>query len=286
MSDAHQPQTEHSAEYKKEQIQQAAKMLSNCRRLLVLTGAGLSADAGVPTFRGAGGLWNEYKAEDLASLEGFAANPDLVWDWYRERRMAVAEAKPHAGQRSLALLQQHFSGGQVLMVTTNEDDLLERVGVTDVVHMHGSLFATKCADLCGWDVTDSLDNAWSMVACPKCGARTRPGSVWYGEKLPEEPLQRIAQFEADGCLLIGSSLLVQPMAQMPGEISLHGHPVVEINTEETPFSQFAMESLRGTAKDILPSLVDLLTSHIVRAQIKRAQSDSSQTKIPRTEQGG
>jgi NAD-dependent deacetylase len=278
MSDAH-----HDV---KEQIAQAAKMLSTCQRLLVLTGAGLSADAGVPTFRGAGGLWNEYKAEDLASLAGFELQPDMVWDWYRERRMAIAEATPHAGQRSLALLQQHFSGGQVLMVTTNEDDLLERVGVTDVVHVHGSLYATKCVALCGWSVTDSVDNAWSMVACPKCGARTRPGSVWYGEKLPAEPLQQIAQFEADGCLLIGSSLLVQPVSQMPAEIALHGHPVVEINTEETPFSQFAMESLRGTAKDILPVLVDLLTSRIVRAQNKRAKSDSSHSNISRAEPHG
>jgi NAD-dependent deacetylase len=250
-------------------IAAAAKALGPCRRLLVLTGAGLSADAGVATFRGAGGLWNAYKAEDLASLDGFQRNPELVWDWYRERRMAVAEAQPHAGQRSLALLQRHFSGGQVLVSTTNEDDLLERSGVQDVVHLHGSLFTTTCVAKCGWEKPDHHDNAWSMVPCPQCGAATRPGSVWYGEALPATALDRIVQFDPDGCLLIGSSCLVQPVASIPSDLAVLSHPVVEVNTEDTPFTEFAEVHLRGSAKDVLPGLIDLLTSHTVRAQQER-----------------
>lgn len=250
-------------------IAAAAKALSGCRRLLVLTGAGLSADAGVATFRGEGGLWNAYKAEDLASLDGFQRNPDLVWDWYRERRMAVAEAQPHAGQRSLALLQQHYPGGQVLVSTTNEDDLLERSGVENVVHLHGSLFTTTCVAKCGWSKPDHADNAWSMVPCPLCGAATRPGSVWYGESLPSGVLDQVAKFDPDGCLLIGSSCLVQPVASIPSDIAVLSHPVVEVNTEDTPFTEFAEVHLRGTAKEMLPGLVDLLTSHIMRAQQER-----------------
>lgn len=247
-------------------IAAAAKALSQCRRLLVLTGAGSSADAGVATFRGEGGLWNAYKAEDLASLDGFKRNPDLVWDWYRERRMAVAEAEPHAGQRSLALLEKHFPGGQVLVATTNEDDLLERAGIADVVHLHGSLFHTRCVNNCGWEIPDNHDNAWSMVPCPECGAATRPGSVWYGESLPAGVLEKVANFDPDGCLLVGSSCLVQPVASIPSDIAVLSHPVVEINVEDTPFSEFAEVHLRGTAKEMLPGLVDLLTSHTVRDQ--------------------
>jgi NAD-dependent deacetylase len=251
------------------QIGQAAKALAGCRRLLVLTGAGMSADAGVATFRGAGGLWNDHKAEDLASLDGFRRHPEVVWDWYRERRLSVAEAEPHPGQRSLALLQRHFPGGQVLVATTNEDDLLERAGVDPVVHLHGSLFDTICSDTCGWRARDHQDNALSLVPCPRCGARTRPGSVWYGEPLPPGVLEQISRFDPDGCLLIGSSCLVQPVSSIPAELAAL-HPVVEINVEETHFSAAMTCSLRGTAKDLLPALVDLLTSHTVRDQQGRA----------------
>ena len=250
-------------------IADAAKALAGCRRLLVLTGAGLSADAGVATFRGAGGLWNDYKAEDLASLAGFQRNPELVWDWYRERRMAVAVAEPHPGQRSLALLQKHYPGGQVMVATTNEDDLLERAGVDPVVHLHGSLFDTICSQACGWRARDGEDNSLSMVPCPTCGAATRPGSVWYGESLPPGMLEQVSAFDADGCLLVGSSCLVQPVSSIPGELAAL-HPVVEVNVEETHFSDAVACSLRGTAKDLLPGLVDLLTSHTVRDQQDRS----------------
>jgi NAD-dependent deacetylase len=250
-------------------ITDAAKALAGCRRLLVLTGAGLSADAGVATFRGAGGVWNDFKAEDLASLDGFQRNPELVWDWYRERRMAVALAEPHPGQRSLALLQKHYPGGQVLVATTNEDDLLERAGVHPVVHLHGSLFDTICSANCGWRARDGEDNSLSMVPCPRCGAATRPGSVWYGESLPPGMLEQIRDFDPDGCLLVGSSCLVQPVSSIPGELAAL-HPVVEVNVEETHFSSALACSLRGTAKDLLPGLVDLLTSHTVRDQHGRS----------------
>lgn len=250
-------------------IAEAARLLAPCRRLLVLSGAGLSADAGVPTFRCEGGLWNQYDVEKLASPDGFATNPELVWEWYRERRMQVAEAKPHAGQRALALLGEHFPGGRVQMATTNEDDLLERAGMANVVHLHGSLFDTMCAGGCGWLSRDGEDNSLSMVPCPRCGAPTRPGSVWYGEPLPAGVLQAITHFDPDGCLLVGSSCIVQPVACIPSEMALAQLPVVEVNREETPFSSIASCSLRGTAKEVLPGLVDLLTSRTVREQLHR-----------------
>ena len=136
-----------------DRLRAAAEALAGCRRLLVVTGAGTSADAGVPTFRDSDGLWRNYRPEDLASRQAFADYPDLVWDWYRQRRLQIAGCEPHAGQRCLALLQRGFPG-QVLIATTNEDDLLERAGIRPVVHLHGSLFATSCANDCGWSVVD------------------------------------------------------------------------------------------------------------------------------------
>lgn len=243
----------------------AADLLAPCRRLLVLTGAGSSADAGIPTFRGPGGLWNDRKVEELASAAGFAADPEAVWDWYRARRIQAGMAQPHPGQRAIALLHRHFPAAQVLVVTTNEDDLLERAGVTEVLHLHGSFFETRCSALCGWRDQDR-DSVLSRQPCPRCGARVRPGSVWFGEPLPSFPLERIAAFDADGCLMVGSACLVAPAAGIPTQLAEAGHPVVEVNTSETPFSLIASAVLRGCAKDLLPPLVDLLTSSTVRDQ--------------------
>jgi NAD-dependent deacetylase len=244
----------------------AARLLAPSRRLLVLTGAGMSADAGVPTFRSEGGLWRTFKVEDMATPDGFHRNPELVWDWYRERRLLVAGREPHPGQRSLALLQQHFPAGQVLVATTNEDDLLDRAGVTEVIHLHGSLFDTACSAGCGWRDRDGEDNSLSMRPCPRCGSPSRPGSVWFGEPLAPGSLEAIQRFNADGCLLVGSSCLVQPVSRLPVGLAEAKVPVVELNPEATPFTPHAACSLRGTAKDLLPDLVDLLTSRTMRDQ--------------------
>ncbi len=251
-------------------VADAAALLARCRRLLVLAGAGLSADAGIPTFRGEDGLWRNHRAEDLATRAGFDRDPDLVWDWYRERRLHIASSQPHPGQRTVALLQRHFPPpARVLVATTNEDDLLERSGVDPVVHLHGSLFDTRCAVDCGWSACDDDDNSLSLGPCPRCGARVRPGSVWFGEALPHAALEAISHFDPDGCLLVGSSCLVQPASAIPPELAMAGRPVVEINPDETPFSRIAAASLRGTAKDLLPPLVDLLTSRTIQDQLRR-----------------
>jgi len=249
-------------------IAKAADRLLACRRLLVLTGAGASADAGIPTFRDEGGLWRTHRAEDLATPQGFAANPDAVWEWYRERRAVAARAQPHPGQRAIALLQRHFFAAEVLVATTNEDDLLDRAGVAKVLHLHGRLAETACAAGCGWSAPDP-DDSLSRRPCPACGAPVRPASVWFNEPLPVAEVEALTAFLPDGCLLIGSSCLVAPVSNVPAEMSLSGLPVVQINPDVTPFSQFAAASLRGTAKDILPVLVDHLTSPTVRDQRRR-----------------
>ncbi len=248
-------------------IQRAAEVLASSKRLLVLAGAGLSADAGVSTFRGHGGIWGNVDPEELASLQGFEKNPDRVWEWYRQRRMEIAMVEPHEGQRSLAMLQKYAAKStSVLVATTNEDDLLERAGVEEVIHLHGSLFNTACSAHCGWSICDDGDNSWSLRDCPRCGQPVRPGSVWFGEALPESAFARLEAFDADACLLIGSSSLVQPIAAIPPEMILAHLPVVEVNIEETPFSDSATFHLHGRASHILPALVDHITSSVVREQ--------------------
>lgn len=247
----------------------AARLLARSRRLLVLTGAGSSADSGIPTFRCEGGWWRTHRLEDLASLAGFERDPELVWDWYRLRREQIASAEPHPGQRAIALLQRHLPSAVVLVATTNEDDLLERAGVRDVVHLHGRLFDTACVAGCGWRANDDLDNALSLLPCPSCGAPVRPGSTWYGEALPRTALERVAQFEPDACLVIGSSSLVQPVAGVPFDLLDAGHPVIELTLDPTPLTARATISLSGRASVLLPPLVDLSTSSVAQDQARR-----------------
>ena len=261
---------EPAVEATRDDVALAADRLLGCRRLLVLVGAGGSADSGVPTFRDEGGLWRTHRPEDLAHPDAFREHPEVVWAWYHERRAGILKAAPHSGQRSLALLQRHFRAAEVLVVTTNEDDLLERAGVDPVVHLHGSVFETACAAVCGWRAVDR-DGLLSTRPCPACGAQSRPGSVWFGEALPPEPLERIAGLHADGCLVIGSSSLVAPVSQIPFDLALAGVPVIEVNPLETPLTPHAVW-LRGAAKDVLPRLVDLLTSTTMRDQRIRTET--------------
>lgn len=251
-------------------VNQAADRLQGCRHLLVLVGAGGSADSGIPTFRDADGYWKTHRPEDLAHPDAFRDHPEVVWEWYRERRRCIAQALPHAGQRALALLQRQFSAATVMIATTNEDDLLQRAGVTDVLHLHGSVWETLCSARCGWSADDRVTDH-STQPCPQCSAPVRPASVWFGEPLPTAPLDAITAFAPDGCLIIGSSCEVAPVSQIPLDLALAGVPLVEVNRNATPLSPQA-HCLRGTAKGILPRLVDLLTSSTMRDQRLRTDA--------------
>lgn len=244
-------------------LQQVAGEIAIQPNLLVILGAGASRDAGVSTFRDYDGLYQTHRPSDLASLAAFQRDPDGVWEWYRQRREQIAACEPHAGQRALALLEQHY-GQRLLIVTTNEDDLLERAGCKRVVHMHGDIFVTRCTAGCGWRMRDVVDNAASYLPCPRCGAPVRPGSVWFGESLPPAALTVLDSFRADACLVIGSSGTVQPMAGVPLVLAEQGAPVVEINPQTTPLAEHIIR-LPWRAATVLPLLIDLLTSATVRA---------------------
>ncbi len=209
--------------------------------VLVLTGAGVSAESGIPTFRDAlSGLWARYRPEDLATPEAFARQPDLVWKWYQWRRRMVDEAQPNPGHRALASLQSRVDG--MTLVTQNVDGLHQRAGSTGVVELHGNLFEDRCsaADCAQSAPAASLDQA-SPPPCPRCGAPLRPGVVWFGEPLPEAALERATR-AAGSCDLVfsvGTSTLVYPAAELAWIAARNGAVVVEINPEPTPLTEAA-----------------------------------------------
>lgn len=223
-----------------------AARLSAARNLLVLTGAGMSAESGVPTFREAQtGLWAQFNPLDLATPDAWMRDRELVWAWYCWRASLVRRAEPHEGHRVLARLGKRLSALQ--LVTQNVDDLHHRAGSEDVIHLHGSLFAPRC-DTCGVAAEahvipsvpiDGPPQRLTPPACAHCAGHLRPGVVWFNESLPEHAWRRAsdAAIKADVVLLIGTSGLVYPAAGLPGAAMAAGAFVVEINPQETALSR-------------------------------------------------
>lgn len=231
--------------------------LRGTRRVAVLTGAGVSAESGVPTFRDAQtGLWARYSPEELATPAAFARNPKLVWEWYAWRRQLVAQAEPNAAHLALAALEQRFE--QLTLVTQNVDGLHQRAGSSGVIELHGNISRIRCSNGCG--VIGAFPAEESPPGCPHCGHHLRPDVVWFGELLPHEALERAtrAASECDVFLSVGTSALVYPAAQLPLSALHAGAAVVEINPDETPLSRRASYVLQGTAGQVLPALVAAL----------------------------
>lgn len=230
----------------------------NARRVVALTGAGISAESGVPTFRDAQtGLWAKYSPEQLATPEAFLANPRLVWDWYAWRRELTANARPNPGHLALAALQDRFSS--FTLVTQNVDGLHRRAGSRDVLELHGNIATTRCFDE-GMEVSDFADDGRTPPRCPRCGALLRPGVVWFGESLPRTVLERAEQ-AAETCevlLSIGTSSLVQPAAGIPLLAKRRGALLIEVNLQPTPLTSLADVVLSGPAGQLLPALVQQL----------------------------
>jgi NAD-dependent deacetylase len=228
--------------------------LRRAQQITVLTGAGISAESGVPTFRDAQtGLWSRYKAEELATPEAFARDPKLVWDWYQWRRQLVSQVEPNPGHRALATLEQQVAG--FTLVTQNVDGLHRRAGSQQVLELHGNLFGNKCFGCNAPGETGPEDNA--LPQCRRCGALLRPDVVWFGEMLPSDVLNA-AQTATTQCQVffsIGTSSLVYPAAELPYTALHNGATVVEINTQTTPLSSQAHHLIKGFAGEILPRLL-------------------------------
>jgi len=236
-----------------EALAEARAAIGAARALVVLTGAGISAESGVPTFRGAGGLWRNHRSEDLATPEAFARDPRIVWEWYDWRRGLVAAAEPNAGHRALARLEA--AGTPITLVTQNVDGLHERAGSRDVVRLHGSLWTLRCTR-CD---RERLDLRVPLPALPPrcaCGGIERPAVVWFGEALPAEALGRAirAAGVADVLLVVGTSAVVWPAAGLVPYALAAGARVIEVNPEPGAFSH-AVLALRGPAGSVLPEIV-------------------------------
>lgn len=227
-------------------------------RIVVLTGAGVSAESGVPVFRGAAGLWRQFRPEDLATPEAFARQPAVVWEWYLWRRELIAAAQPNPGHRAIAALQAARSG--VTLLTQNVDGLHERAGSPRPLELHGNLWRVRCHHACGVSAEDAPDAAPRHELRCVCGAWLRPDVVWFGETL--DPIVMDAATgaieAADVVLVVGTSSIVYPVAELPRLARRRNAHVVEINVANTPLSPAAHEVLRGAAGEVLPALVDAL----------------------------
>jgi NAD-dependent deacetylase len=233
--------------------------LQRATHVAVITGAGMSAESGVPTFRGAGGLWRSYRPEDLATPQAFARDPQTVWAWYRWRQRLIAAASPNAGHSALAALQISRPGWRVL--TQNVDGLHQRAGTTGVLELHGSIWRTRCAS-CGRP--GSTDPALHEETAPLprcvCAALMRPDVVWFGEALDADVLAtaRTVVENADAVIVVGTSAVVYPVAALPQAARARNVPLIEINVEDTPLTGSVTHVVRATAATALPALASRL----------------------------
>jgi NAD-dependent deacetylase len=238
-------------------IQQACKAIASAHSIVCLTGAGVSAESGVPTFRDAQtGLWRHYDPEKLASPDGFARDPGLVWRWYMGRLSLLEGAKPNAGHLALAELER--KSAKFTLVTQNVDDLHEQAGSQHVLHLHGRLNRFHCNQcLRPHLLTPEDQGAEQPPACQSCSALVRPSVVWFGETLPAHTLEAAIEAAQDCELMLvaGTSGLVYPAAEVPSIAKRAGAVVIDINLQPGPISRFADLYLAGPSGEILPQLL-------------------------------
>lgn len=229
--------------------------LRQAEKIVFVTGAGISQESGIPTFRGKDGFWRKYDPMKLATIDAFYEDPKLVWEWYEERRKNILDAKPNPGHVSIAELEKHK---RVSVLTQNIDGLHQRAGSSHVFELHGSIITIKCT-VC--DFKDSITSGFShLPPLCKCGNILRPDVVWFGEALPQD-VWKSALEEAISCdimIVVGTSLVVSPANLLPVYAKQNGAILVEVNIEETPMSSNMDLSLRASAAKALPRLVDTI----------------------------
>jgi len=240
-------------------LARARDALASARSIVVLTGAGISAESGIPTFRDAmTGLWEKFRPEDLATPEAFRRDPRTVWAWYAWRRARVAEARPNAGHLALARLEQAVRdrGASFLLVTQNVDGLHSVAGSRSLVELHGNIRRVKCFGS-GHPAETWPDEGPVPPTCARCGSALRPDVVWFGEALPTAALETAgeAALRCEVFLSIGTSGLVEPAASLPFTALAAGAQVIEVNPDATPLTRQATLVLAGSAGAVLPRLV-------------------------------
>ena len=237
------------------EIDNLKEAIKKAESVVVLTGAGISAESGVPTFRGAGGIWQNYSATELATPEAFARDPELVWEFYNRRRDLISKVsfnKAHTALVKLEELTPYFT-----LITQNVDGLHLLAGSKNLVEIHGNLFKVRCTR-CGKTVVDRSPDLGPLPKCKSCGGLLRPDVVWFGESLDPDVLNQAIQVsKACGIMLvIGTSSVVQPAASLVLEAKSGGAVLAEINPERTPNSRFMDFVLNGKAGEIVPRLVE------------------------------
>jgi NAD-dependent deacetylase len=231
------------------------RLLVPTTRVAVLTGAGVSAESGVPTFRGAEGLWSKFRPEELANFDAFMANPRLVLEWYNYRRELMSTVQPNPGHKTLARWETYFQ--EFALVTQNVDGLHRKAGSTKVFELHGNIQKNKCAKCNRPAEWPAIFDPENLPTC-ECGGLLRPDVVWFGELLPVQMIEQ-AWSKAETCELffsLGTSAVVQPAASLPLVAKRGGAYVVEINPEDTPLSGMCDEVFRGPTGEILPRIAE------------------------------
>ena len=235
-------------------LEKARAWLESATAVSVLTGAGISAESGVATFRGPGGLWREYKPEDLATPEAFARDPKLVWEWYDWRRSEIAKAKPNAGHSALVKLEirkPHFT-----LITQNVDGLHDMAGSGKILKLHGDIWRLRCLQ-CGANWPNRRVPLPKLPPHCACGGLARPGVVWFGEPLPDGMMREAehAVLESEVLLVVGTSAQVYPAAGLIPLAKQAGARVIQVNLEATPYSDIVDCEIEGPAGEILPQLI-------------------------------
>ncbi|MDE1813784.1 MAG: NAD-dependent deacylase [Thaumarchaeota archaeon] len=230
--------------------------LRQAEKIVFVTGAGISQESGIPTFRGKDGFWRKYDPMKLATIDAFYEDPKLVWEWYEERRKNIIDANPNPGHIAIAELEKHK---QISVLTQNIDGLHQRAGSSSVYELHGSIITIKCT-VC--DFKDKITSGFSQLPplC-RCGNMLRPDVVWFGEALPQNVWESAIK-EASSCdmmFIVGTSLVVSPANLLPVYAKQNGTTMVEVNIDQTPMSSSMYLSLRTSAAKALPGLVDILS---------------------------
>jgi NAD-dependent deacetylase len=239
----------------------AARLLLGSGKVVVFTGAGMSKDSGVDTFRGPGGIWERFSAADLATYEGFIRDPAKVWRWNEHRRQQVAGLTPHQGYIALAEMEDLFP--EVVVITQNIDGLHARSGASHVVELHGNIWKVRCSveDNEPW-LDERTEFPEVPLHCDSCGGLLRPHIVWFGETLDPNDVYAATEESSscDSMLVVGTSAVVYPAAGFPQVAKREGAKIIEVNIEPTPITDYADASLFGRAEEVLPALVEALRS--------------------------
>ncbi|HEY6907218.1 MAG TPA: NAD-dependent deacylase [Ignavibacteriaceae bacterium] len=231
--------------------------LTEAGSVVFFTGAGISAESGIPTFRGKDGIWNKLKPEELANFDAFIRNPQMVWEWYSHRKNIIHDSQPNPGHLAIAAMQDLFD--KVTVVTQNIDNLHRRAGSRTIYELHGNIERNYCIQ-CGTFYNEELPLQDNIPKCSKCGGLIRPDIVWFGEYLPQDQFEASekASKDCDIFFVVGTSAVVFPAASLVYTARENGAYIVEVNIQETAVSLIADKSFYGEAGVVLPLITDKL----------------------------